>query len=360
MLRSIGPVAFLALLVAGCGGGGGSTSGEPPPPATYTVGGTVTGLTGTGLVLQTNAGDVAPVSASGTFAFPNQLGSGAAYTVTVKTQPSNPVQNCVVTNASGTVETANVTTVSVACSTVAGQYTVAGSVSGLVGSGLAVAICGASHGGVGGCLNAKQIGANGTYTLGTVDLTHPVYFYVSITQQPSSPPQDCVISNSNIRDQAASGTGFTVTCADYLAHFYVTNAADSTLLAYSINATTGVATRIGAPTPTGASPNAILGVNSFGSYVYVGNEGSHDVSAFAVDPTTGALTAVPGSPFAAGTGPQALASDGGGSLYVANAGSDNVSAYGIDGNTGALTPQPGSPVAVGTTPTSIIFDPDGG
>ena len=356
MLRPIGSMTLLALVLVGCGGGGAGTSGTP----TYTVGGTVTGLTGTGLVLQFNAGEVAPVSASGTFAFPDQLGSGAAYTVTVKTQPSNPVQNCVVTNGSGTVGTANVTTVAVACSTVAGQYAVTGSVSGLVGSGLKVCIFVGSHGG-GGCLDpTQQIDANGTYTLGTVDLTHAVYYGVSIFQQPSSPPQDCVISNSNIRDQAASGTGFTVSCADYLAHFYVTNAADNTLLAYSINATTGVATLVGAPIATGTSPYAILGSDSGGSrFVFVANEGSNDVSAFAVDPTTGALTAVPGSPFAAGTDPQAFAFDGSGSLYVTNAGSDNVSAYSIDGNTGALTPQPGSPVAGGTGPTSIIFDPDG-
>ena len=41
--------------------------------------------------------------------------------------------------------------------------------------------------------------------------------------------------------------------------------------------------------------------------VFVGNEGSNDVSAFAVNNTTGALTAVPGSPFAAGTDPKAMA-----------------------------------------------------
>src|SRR4029077_21072676 len=63
------------------------------------------------------------------------------------------------------------------------------------------------------------------------------------------------------------------------------------------------------------------------------------------------------SPFAAGTDPQAMVFDGIESLYVANAGSDNVSVYAIDGNTGALTPGP--PVAVGTSPTSIISDPDG-
>ncbi len=142
MLRSIGSVTFLALFMVGCGGGGGDSgsSPPPPPPATYTVGGTVTGLTGIGLILQTNAGDVLPVSKAGAFTFANQLGSGASYTVTVNTQPSTPAQNCTVANGSGTVGTANINTVAVACSTVAG-YTVGGTVSGLVGSGLTLAIC---------------------------------------------------------------------------------------------------------------------------------------------------------------------------------------------------------------------------
>ena len=81
---------------------------------------------------------------------------------------------------------------------------------------------------------------------------------------------------------------------------------------YSVDATTGALAVIGAPTPTGVSPHAIVGFEvgsgrAQGRYVFVANEGSNDVSAFAVDVTTGELTAVPGSPFPAGTDPQAMA-----------------------------------------------------
>src|SRR6266404_6154809 len=74
-------------------------------------------------------------------------------------------------------------------------------------------------------------------------------------------------------------------------------------------------------------------------------------------PTSGALTAVPGSPFAAGTNPQAMAVFLGYFLFVANAGSDYVSVYPIDPNTGAL----GAPSTAGTakSPTSIVIDPEG-
>jgi 6-phosphogluconolactonase (cycloisomerase 2 family) len=365
MLRSIGSVTFLALFMVGCGGGGGSGGGDsgqtlPPPPATYTVGGTVTGLTGTGLILQTNAGDVVPVSAAGAFTFANQLGSGAAYTVTVKTQPS--AQTCTVTNGSGTVGTANVTTVAVACSTGAGQYTVGGTVSGLVGSGLTLAICthvGGPGGGITFCHNLKQIRADGAFTL---DSVYPAGYsghdYVVIDQQPSSPTQHCVIGNAAVSIQNANDTSVTVACAGFS---YVTNAADNTLSAYSVDATTGALAVVGTPIPTGASPYATVGLEDGNKrYVFVGNEGSNDVSAFAVNSTTGALTAVPGSPFPAGTDPQAMAllNDGAYILYVANAGSDNVSAYNIDDGTGALNPLfgPGaSTIATGKNPTSIAI-----
>ena len=59
-------------------GGGGTT---------YSVGGTVSGLSGT-VVLQDNGGDNLSVSANGSFTFATQLASGAGYAVTVQTNPS--------------------------------------------------------------------------------------------------------------------------------------------------------------------------------------------------------------------------------------------------------------------------------
>jgi len=352
MLRSIGSVTFRALLMAGCGGGGGDSSSQPlpPPPATYTVGGTVTGLTGTGLVLQTNAGDVVRVSGAGAFILPNPLGTGAAYAVSVKTQPSAPVQNCIVTNGSGTVGTANITNVAVACSTVAG-YTVGGTVSGLVGTGLTLGICTVvSYGGPHSirCHDPKQVGGNGAFTL---DSVYPAGYsgldHVVIAQQPSSPTQICVISNANVSIQNANDTSVTLSCAEYS---YVTNAADNTLSSYSVDATTGALAIIGTPIATGASPYAIVGTSDK-RFVFVTNHGGNGVSAFTFDPITDALTDVPGSPFAAGTDPQAMALYGSSYLYVANAGSDNVSGYVIDPNTGALAGL--VTTATGKNPTSI-------
>ncbi len=110
-------VVLTSLLLAGCGGGGGGMGGAAPPAPTYTVGGTVDGLAGQGLILRNSNGDQVSVMASGSFTFPMALGSGASYAVTVATQPSGPVQNCVVMNGSGMVSTADVTSVAVICAT---------------------------------------------------------------------------------------------------------------------------------------------------------------------------------------------------------------------------------------------------
>jgi hypothetical protein len=81
----------------------------------YTIGGTVLGLVGSGLVLEDHGGAGLAVTAPGAFTFAEALGQGAAYSVTVAVQPSGPAQNCVVTNGSGTVAAKNVTDVEVDC-----------------------------------------------------------------------------------------------------------------------------------------------------------------------------------------------------------------------------------------------------
>lgn len=84
---------------------------------TYTIGGLITGLISSGLVLS-NGTDTLTVSAgSSAFVFATKLPMGASYDVAVQTQPSG-VQ-CQISNGSGTMSTAPVTNVTVAC----GQWT---------------------------------------------------------------------------------------------------------------------------------------------------------------------------------------------------------------------------------------------
>ena len=74
------------LFLTGCGGGGTS--------AQYTIGGTLSGLTGGQQVtLMDNAdtGHALTLSANGSFSFPVSVGSGASYAVTVGTQPTQQI-----------------------------------------------------------------------------------------------------------------------------------------------------------------------------------------------------------------------------------------------------------------------------
>src|SRR5215510_2985266 len=81
----------------------------------------------------------------------------------------------------------------------------------------------------------------------------------------------------------------------------------------------------------------------FGQFAYVANQFSNDVSGYTINATTGTLTPIPGSPFAAGAAPSSLAVDPTGKFtYVANQFSNDVSGYTINATTGTLTPIPGS------------------
>lgn len=102
---------------------------------TFTVGGSITGLTGTGLVLA-NGADTLTVAANATgFTLPTAVAQGAAYTVTVKTQPTG--NQCSLTQSSGTIGSANVSNVAVACAAL--THVLGGSISGLPSTGLVLA-----------------------------------------------------------------------------------------------------------------------------------------------------------------------------------------------------------------------------
>ena len=122
-------------LFGGCGPA--STNGMDPAAVdmavgSFTVGGNVTSLTGSGLVMQLNGADDLPVTAFGPFTFQTKVMTGANYAVTVKSQPMSPAQTCTVMNGSGKMGTANVTDVLVACNTNA--FKVGGTIAGLSGS----------------------------------------------------------------------------------------------------------------------------------------------------------------------------------------------------------------------------------
>jgi hypothetical protein len=84
--------------------------------ATYTIGGTVTGIPATeSLVIQNNSGDDLTITANGDFEFSTALADGDTYIVEVLTPPPG-APTCIVSNETGTVSGANVENVTISCS----------------------------------------------------------------------------------------------------------------------------------------------------------------------------------------------------------------------------------------------------
>lgn len=195
---SIVAMFWVSLTLVACSSGG-SMGNNNPPPSTFTIGGTVTGLSGTGLVLQNNGGDNLAITADGTFTFKTAVTSGANYKVSVLTQPSTPAQTCVVTAGTGTAS-ANITSVVVTCTTV--TYTIGGTVTGLAGTGLVLQ----NNGG-----NNLAIPANGAFTFSTA-VTSGAAYAVTVMTQPAGPAQTCVVTSGS-GTATANVTNVVVTCS---------------------------------------------------------------------------------------------------------------------------------------------------
>jgi len=166
----------------------------------YTIGGTVSGLSGTGLVLQNNAGDNLSISANGSFAFSTPLLDTSAYAVSVLTNPSSPNQTCVVSNASGTVSGANVTNVNVVCTTT--TYTIGGTVSGLSGTGLVLQNNGGDN---------LTISANGSFTFAT-PINDGSTYAVTVLANPTGPNQTCVVTSGSGTLSGANVSNVSISC----------------------------------------------------------------------------------------------------------------------------------------------------
>jgi 6-phosphogluconolactonase len=108
-----------------------------------------------------------------------------------------------------------------------------------------------------------------------------------------------------------------------------------------VNTTTGALTSLGVVNL--GSKTSDLAIMPKGNFIYAANNGSSTISGFSVNPTTGALTSVPGSPFASGSG---CATDwihpSGKFVYGENF-DGSISAFSINQTTGSLTQIAGSP-----------------
>jgi len=146
--------------------------------------------------------------------------------------------------------------------------------------------------------------------------------------------------------------------------------AQGSISVFSLDSGTGALTPVGSQVLANANPTSILFTHS-GKFVYVTNPTIGMVTGFSF--ANGVLSLVPGAPAFSGAGAAALAVDGGDQfLYVANPSASNlppyqstvgnISGFNIDPATGALSPIAGSPFtsSAGTSgPTAIALAPTG-
>jgi 6-phosphogluconolactonase (cycloisomerase 2 family) len=309
----------LALTVAGAWLLSGCHHGSSSSVETNTVIVTVTGLAGSGLVLQDNATDNLSVTASGTTSFSTMIALYSTYSVTVLTQPTSPAQVCSVYDGLGAIEGVNVTV---------------------------LVTCGTTGTATGRFAYVANSGA-GTISAYTVDATTG-----ALTQLAGSP---IVITGSKELYQAQidpSGS-----------FLYVLDRGANEVYAFQINQSSGLLVNIsGSPYATGRTPVS-LAFDSSGAYMYVANNGDNTISAFTLTFASGALAPVSGSPFTipgANPAPQQIARSGD-YLFVADYNANSVDVFVIAESTGALTENAlnGAPFATDTGPRSVAVDPTG-
>jgi 6-phosphogluconolactonase (cycloisomerase 2 family) len=371
---------------SGTGSGNGSigASSSGSSTSTYTVGGNIIGLSGSGLVLA-NGGEQLAISGNGGFIFSNRVAGGAAYAVTIRSQPINPSQICTVANGAGTVSTVNVNSVTVSCTT--NFYTVSATVSNLTGSGLVLQ----TNAG-----NNVAVASSGSYTLAT--LASGSNYTVTVLTQPTSPSQTCTIANDAGMIGGANVTNVAVSCAsnNYTVGGNVTGLTGSGLVVQTNGAnnvsvsaagsyvfatlpsgtayTVTVLSQPSNPSQTCAVANGggtITSANytlvaisctrsghAAGRYAFVSDYGADTVSAFAIDAITGNLALVNSAP--SDIQPYAIAvTPNGAFVYTANVGAADISIYAVNATTGALTSAGTASTGVGSAPDAIAVDPSG-
>ncbi len=116
----------------------------------------------------------------------------------------------------------------------------------------------------------------------------------------------------------------------------------------------------GSPFAGGTGPHH-MAVDSTGTFVYLANSASNNISAFRIDATSGVLTPISGSPFASGGNPYSTTVHPTGQfLFAGSESAATIYAYSINSSTGALSPVAGSPFAAGaSTPGSVFVEPSG-
>jgi len=284
----------------------------------YTISATVTGLTGTNLVLQDNGADNLTFTGNGTFPFATKVAAAGPYAVTVFTQPTgSPTQYCIPISGSGTASGA--VAISVSCKNV-GQVV----------------------------FSANPYDNSGTGTIGDFTIASS---NGALTQVGLTPAFIPAATDNNPLGLAVDPTG---------PYLYVANAgtfappAGNDVATFTIGA--GGTLLEGTPVTISATNDPLsVGVDPLGPYLYVGsNDTAANGAMEAFAPVAGVLGTEVGSPAVSGNEPFSLSVDSADAAVIeANDGDDTVRVYGI-GAGGGLTEIGNSPFGPGIGGTGLV------
>ncbi|MBO9513026.1 MAG: beta-propeller fold lactonase family protein [Variovorax sp.] len=328
--------------------------GSPPPvvaPAKTVVQVTLTGVAGSGLVLENNGGDALAVPGDGTYAFPTSLPEGSAYSVSIRAQPSRPDQLCTVSGGSGVASGATVT-VALACTTLP-RFAFVTSVSAtrvFSVDDTTGALTGTANSIPYGGIVAPSLSPDKNLLLVAGVIGNDVRgFFVNrstgaLTEVPGSP-----FPTGGLQPQ---GTAFSPDGR----FFWAANRASNTVTTFAVNSTSGALTAVGSPTATGNYPLAVA-PSPDGKFLYVANYLGNSVSAYSVDAVTGALTARFELPV--GSPVRWIVIDPTNKFLYVSWGTNALKGYAIDSTSGALTSVPGAPFIAGSTAQNMDIDPSG-
>src|SRR5215467_2603131 len=143
----------------------------------------------------------------------------------------------------------------------------------------------------------------------------------------------------------------------------------NTVSGFAVGANGALTQIAGSPFSTGGSGGVgglfasnRVAISTAGRFLYAGNTRSSTISGFSINPVTGFLTPVPGSPFPAGgftdEGYSMAVTPDSKFLYCGNSLSDTISGFAIAGN-GSLTPLGSSPFPSGFQIDGMRMSPNG-
>ncbi len=295
----------------------------------YPIGGTISGLTTNGLVLQNNGADNLTVASGATsFQFSTPVAFGGSYNVTVQQQPTG--LTCTVGNGSGSYVMANVTNVSITCHAPTAYVTNL--------SDNTVSICPVnSDGSLGACTTST---GNGTFSYPEGMTINPARTFAYVVNNNTSTISICPVNSDGSLGTCTTSTGngtFSLPNGISLnssgTFAYVGNASTSTISICPVNSDGSLGTcTTSSGNGTFNGPNAVV-INPAGTFIYVPNFNVSTVSICSVNSDGSLSTCTPSSGNGTFNIPTGISLNSSGTFaYITNSGNNTVSICPVNNN----------------------------